>query len=241
MECKDINEKIYDYIEQQLSEEEMIKFEKHMVNCKSCQENYYRTEKIMIKLKNIEDIEPPIYLKHNILKKVREEKNVLKILRFKKYSYVAIFIFSVIVTSYSLGISNRVKDGTYDINYFDLKSKNDFSLNDNLYNSKIINDGHYVLEKEIRKEDKLNLFKYEILLHKDKVLKIYFENRSNHNVNLYVNDTKGNKIYKDFIISKNKNHRVELYTGKDIENDLYTINIEGDNIEGYVKIEITEK
>lgn len=102
MNCNDVCEKMYDYIENQLSQQDLKAFEEHMKNCTYCQQQYEQTEKLLIKLKNIKDIEPPKHLKYKILENIKKEQNPKKIIYFKKYSYVAATIAIFICSFYTL-------------------------------------------------------------------------------------------------------------------------------------------
>lgn len=118
MDCREVCEKIYDYIEHQLSQEELKEFEEHMKGCKHCQDEYYELEKVIVRLKNVKDIEPPKYLKDKILENIKkEEKQVSKILYFKKYSYVAATIAIFICGFYVIkAIENStIKNNVYNV------------------------------------------------------------------------------------------------------------------------------
>ena len=259
MECKDIHDKIYDYIEQQLSKEEATKFEEHMKKCNFCQEEYYKIEKIIIKLKNIKDVEPPKYLKDNILEKIKkEEKNKFKLLKTKKYCYAATTVSIIIGGAYALKAYDNTKnslynvDGAREVQEYNMKNGRAIkevteictdAVDSSSYSFKYL-DGEepYLYEKELKKEDEIDLFKHEILLYKDKVLKIYFENKSNDEIKLYVEDINENKVVNEILLDEIEREEIEIsIDDENIEKNLYTINIEGDNIEGHLKIEIVDK
>lgn len=331
MNCKEVREKICDHIEHQLSREEAKEFEEHMKHCKECQEEYYNLEKVIVKLKNVKDIEPPSQLKYKILDKIKEEKNKKsKILYFKKYSYVAATLVIFLGGFYMLkAIENSpVKNSLYSENKIEEYSQEisesttidtniasneqapeniidkEENLNKNIdeastdttniqsrsieqqdnnnqvekateqttniendnvpkvaseepnlqnaniqpfSNSRSIQTGigiEYLYEKTIDKENYITIFKHDIPLYKGQICSIYFENTSDENVIIYVEDIDGNKVSPDITVEKNLDNNMEFYmTDENLEQAVYTINVEGLNkntITGYLKIEIIE-
>lgn len=92
MECKKFRDLFSDYIDHQLNKEELKIFEKHMEECTECRNEFYKFEKMLLKLKQIKDFEPPKVLKSKIMTSVMSEENKrlnAKILNFRKYSSVA--------------------------------------------------------------------------------------------------------------------------------------------------------
>ena len=324
MDCKEVCEKMSDYIEYQLSEEETKQFEEHMKECKHCQDEYYNLEKLIVKLKNIKDIEPPSDLKYKILDSIKkEQKQKPKILYFKKYSYVAATIAIFIGGFYILtAIENSpIKSELYNENniekYTQTNSENNSlknvetfeqstsenitevqknitnsTINDNLKQESYIQEqinvytenttqtitdtqniatprvanqepdlqneniqpfnnsrmlqqdvnNNYLYEKTLDQESDLQLFKHDILLYKNQVCSVYFENTSNEDVILYVEDIDGNKVSQDTIVEKNSNNIMEFYIlDENLEQGIYTINVKAldkNIITGYLKVEV---
>ncbi|MDE6181618.1 MAG: zf-HC2 domain-containing protein, partial [Eubacteriales bacterium] len=63
MDCEIIRDLFSEYIENQLDEENLKLFEKHMEECQECRNEFYKFEKMLIRIKAIKDIEPPKELK----------------------------------------------------------------------------------------------------------------------------------------------------------------------------------
>ena len=331
MDCKEVCEKMFDYIEHQLSQEETKQFEEHMKECKYCQNEYYSLEKLIVKLKNIEDIEPSSDLKYKILDNIKkEQKQKPKILYFKKYSYVAATIAIFIGGFYILTAieNNPIKSELYNenniekyiqsnnenstlenvqtfgqstsedikevqksiTNKIDEQSNSDDTIREESYNqeqtslysestvqtttntenistprvtsqesdsqnesiqpfnsSRMLQkniDNNYLYEKTLDENINLQLFKHDILLYKNQVCKVYFENKSNEDIILYVEDIDGNKVSKDTIVEKNSNNIMEFYiVDEDLEQGIYTVNVETLNkniITGYLKVEVLQ-
>ncbi|WP_317368073.1 zf-HC2 domain-containing protein [uncultured Tyzzerella sp.] len=324
MNCREVCNKMYDYIEHHISQAEAIEFESHMKDCKKCQDEYYKREKVIIKLKNIKDIEPPSDLKHKILYSIKNEqktqKKSSKIAYFKRYSYVAAVMILFIGGFYTIKImeNSPVKNDIYNVNslenYTDVQKKtkeinnqqnaqnyldktsnevaskkritdntskveednisentkkiveetteNDTqqtSFRKNTHDIKVeespmvsnfraIQDNpnkNYFYEKTILKDDNMQNFKYDIALYKNQICSIYFENNSEENVSLFVENIDSEKVSQDILVEKKSNNIMEFYIKEsDCEQDVYTINIEaldGQKIDGYLKIEIFEK
>lgn len=329
MDCKEVCEKMPDYIEYQLSEEETKQFEEHMKECKHCQDEYYNLEKLIVKLKNIKDIEPPADLKYKILDNIKKEQKP-KILYFKKYSYVvatiAIFIggFYILtaienspikselynenniekytqtnnenntlksvetfeqstsenITEVQKNITNKidepsssndtVKQESYSQEQTNVYSENTTQTitdkeniatprvanqepdlqNENIQpfnNSRMLQqdvNNNYLYEKTLDEESNLQLFKHDILLYKNQVCSVYFENTSNEDVILYVEDIDGNKVSQDTIVEKNSNNVMKFYiVDENLEQGIYTINVETldkNIITGYLKVEVLQ-
>lgn len=99
MDCEIIRDLFSEYIENQLDEENLKLFEKHMEECQECRNEFYKFEKMLIRIKAIKDIEPPKELKNKIMNKVISEENKklnAKIINFRKYlSIASVFIIFV--------------------------------------------------------------------------------------------------------------------------------------------------
>lgn len=274
MDCKEVCNKMCDYIEHQLSQKEILIFEKHMKDCKQCQEEYYRLEKLIIKLKNIKDIEPPDNLKIKILDSIRNEVDKkdkkLNVIYLKKYSYVAVTLIFFISGFYILKNVNKIQIPTrmYSVikigdnkSSKSLEEKTDLSDNIDLKKEKryveskeklntsralqIDNSDSYLYEKKFSKEDNMENFKYDIPLYNDEVCNVYFENDSDNNIILFIENIDGKKVSNDIIVEKDSSNNMRFYMKEgDLEQDVYTVNVQITDkniIEGYLKIEILPK
>lgn len=348
MNCREVCNKMFDYIEHQLSQQELKNFEEHMKDCKNCQDEYYKLEKLIVKLKNVKDIEPPNNLKYKILENIKNEvkdKNKKSnIIYFKKYSYVAatmiLFLggFYILKAIENSPIKNDIYNATKIVDYSTTESKNniieknievttenitetttiieketkinnrniekpaetttivkeqtkqkidnkevvtqedltiaennskeDININNNtaraslqedtpdlkikeveiFNNSRVLqaNEGsNFYYEKTITKDTNMEIFKYDIALYKNQTCNVYFENNSEQNAYIYIENIDGKKVSQDTIVEKKSNNSMEFYmTEEKIEQDVYTINIKAEDknfIDGYLKIEILPK
>ena len=321
MDCREVCEKMYDYIEHQLSQEELKAFEEHMKDCKHCQDEYYKLEKITVKLKNIKDIDPPKDLKYKILENIKkEEKQAPKILYFKKYSYVAATIAIFICGFYiikamenspvknNIYIAQNIEQPTENITEHidqttspssteiegrelkeniepsteaitveetveqttveqtkDVASKDVIAQEDQniprmasrgmaetpntqaqLFNvpENTTDNDQYLYEKNITENMQVKSFKHDIALYKNQICSVSFENRTDEDVILYIQDIDGNKVSQDVVVNKKSSSTMEFYmTDEDREQDVYTINAESTNLnlQGYLKVEVMNK
>ena len=125
MDCKQIRDLFSNYIEQQLDEKELIDFEKHMKECEECGYEFYEFEKMILKIKQIKDLEPPGDLKSKIMAKVIAEENRRlnnKILNFRKYFSVAA-TFLVIFVGFAF-YKSFYNDKSKDYSNLSLKDEN---------------------------------------------------------------------------------------------------------------------
>ncbi len=76
MNCKDIEIKIIDFIDKQLSESESKLMQEHIDSCISCKANYEETMVLMGAFKNEEQITPSDDLRKNFLNQLDEEKQL---------------------------------------------------------------------------------------------------------------------------------------------------------------------
>ena len=118
MDCEKIRDLFSEYIEHQLEEKETVLFEKHMEECQQCRNEFYKFEKMIIRLKAIKDIDPPKELKDKIMKKVVSEENkklTAKIINFRKYASVAA-VFLILVFGFVYYKNNLIKSPDLNVN-----------------------------------------------------------------------------------------------------------------------------
>ena len=73
MKCEDIQEKLSAYIDGVTSPEERAVIEEHLSSCHACKETLSDLEKTMSYVKNLEEVDPPVWLSQKVMTKVREE------------------------------------------------------------------------------------------------------------------------------------------------------------------------
>ena len=164
MNCREVCNKMFDYIEHQLSQQEIKEFEEHMKDCKNCQDEYYKLEKLIVKLKNIKDIEPPNNLKYKILEniksEIKEQNKKSNIIYFKKYSYIAATMILFVGGFYTLkAIENSpVKNDIYNVtvidNYSTTESESNIIEKNTETTTENINETTTIIEKEIKTSKK---------------------------------------------------------------------------------------
>lgn len=106
--CNDIKEKISLYIEGESEEDDRLKIESHITECKICKQYYNEMKKILYELNNINEIDIPENLHNNIMNEVRkinieQKKNKSK----RMISAAACFIGMCVVTFTLLDIQNK--------------------------------------------------------------------------------------------------------------------------------------
>lgn len=263
MNCNQVCEKMYDYIENQLSQQDLKAFEEHMKNCTHCQQQYEQTQKLLIKLKNIKDIEPPTYLKYKILENIKKEEKSKKIIYFKKYRYIAVTIGILACSFYTLKIiENYTQKTTLYTNTQNLsktrqieqpqqsEQQADFqppaktkAIEPQSQPTSNTENNNYSYTKNITKDDKTKIFKHDIALYKNYICNVSFENNDNKNVILYVEDIDGNKVSTDTLVLKNNSGNMQFYiNNEDFQQDVFTIVVEtkGENLNGLLNIEILQ-
>ena len=72
MSCHDIQEKLNDYIEQELSEEQSRQIEMHLNTCPECREELSDLKVVLSLTRNLDEVEPPPFLAKRIMANVRE-------------------------------------------------------------------------------------------------------------------------------------------------------------------------
>ena len=73
MECKEIEDKLSSYIDNQLSSEERMIVAEHLKECSKCSLVMEELKKTVAHIQTIEETEPPPWLEQKIMSKVREE------------------------------------------------------------------------------------------------------------------------------------------------------------------------
>ena len=73
MQCNDIQEKLSVYIEGDISSEERMLIDEHLKSCQQCNETIAEMKKTTEYVRNLGDIEPPIWLTQKIMTKIRSE------------------------------------------------------------------------------------------------------------------------------------------------------------------------
>jgi hypothetical protein len=73
MDCKDIREKFSAYIDDVLSTQEKMVIDEHLKSCPECAEALADLKKTVEHVKDLETVEPPVWMKQKIMAKVRAE------------------------------------------------------------------------------------------------------------------------------------------------------------------------
>ena len=73
MECSDIQQRLSAYIEDIISSEEKGLIEEHLKSCQQCNESLGDLKKTLEYVQNLEEIEPPPWLKQKVVARVRSE------------------------------------------------------------------------------------------------------------------------------------------------------------------------
>lgn len=253
MDCQKALDKMSEYIDYQLSDEESIIFENHMKDCENCQKEFATLENIVLKLKNIEDIEPPSYLKENIMKAIIEDSKPKKFLDFKvnsniinfgkKYSLVAsILLFFVVYNTFiKTTPQEQIQPNMENARAMQMSFDDNSGIVENRGIS--LPTAPYNYEKTILEEDEMNLFSHYISLEKGMFCEFSFENTSNHNVRIHLENSQGQSVYESSIIPKNS-IEIVTYSMNDVEDDakeVFGIIISGDYpLKGIFNVDISE-
>jgi len=115
MDCKKFEEGYFEFLYDDLSDEESSAYKEHMNICKECRKIYKDAEKIKLIFNNMEQVEPEEYLMDKIKEKAMNYKRKYPIRLFDflpriKLAFSAIFILILII-----GVSYIQKD--FNINY----------------------------------------------------------------------------------------------------------------------------
>ncbi|WP_303865081.1 DUF4349 domain-containing protein [Alkalibaculum bacchi] len=97
MDCKELEGKIDDYIDELLSVEETVGIKRHLEQCEKCQNNYREMKNTVDTIKSIELEKVPENFSQKIIKQIKTRKKGNKMKRFLPYA--AVFIVGVLITS----------------------------------------------------------------------------------------------------------------------------------------------
>ena len=113
MDCPQIRELISSYIDKELSEEEVLEFEKHIKSCKDCYDEYLSLLKVVKRINSIEELPLPEDFKEELSNKLGEikmEESKSKMHIHKRFSnwksLAAIFVIGVFLSGILLGQLN---------------------------------------------------------------------------------------------------------------------------------------
>ena len=73
MECNNIRKKISAYIEGVIISEERVLIEEHLKSCQKCNEYFTDMEKTIEYVHSLENIEPPVWLTHKVMARIKSE------------------------------------------------------------------------------------------------------------------------------------------------------------------------
>lgn len=73
MECNNFQQKLSDYIEGIISSEELALIEEHLKTCSTCNKSFADIKKTLSYARDLEDIEPPAWLRDKIMSRIKTE------------------------------------------------------------------------------------------------------------------------------------------------------------------------
>lgn len=256
MDCKKISQKMMDYNDVQLKDDEIIEFENHMKNCAKCRKEFDEITNTLKSLKLIEELEVPTHINQNIMKILERNKNRKKI--YIKNISLLVCVGSIISIIYIVNIKdiNQKTSPVTQSNIPKLKTPATFSLNENTLKEKVnINKDikedikeDINIKEEVNKDDKISHYKKGIYAMNKNIMSIMFENKSNNRVSLYVTNKYENIISEKFTIQANNTFNEEIHLKLYDKNNLYNINMEiiedkynksikNNFLNGYIKVE----
>lgn len=240
MNCDEARDKMSEYIDYQMRDEELEAFENHMKDCESCQNEFAILESMVLKLKNIEDIEPPSYLSENIMNAIMKEVTQKKVVPFRRYSLVASILAFFVVC----GVVSRVipERQSYD---YDLPNARTMQIAFDDSNESVIEGrgiaiptAPYNYEKNLSLTDEMMLFSHYVLLQDDMTLTFHFSNTSNYDIRIYLENSNGESVYPSSVIEKGSEATM-TYSVNSGESDVFGIIISSEHIlEGNFTVDI---
>lgn len=239
MKCEEACDKMIDYIDQQLPQEELKPFEEHMKNCATCQEEFENLEKLIIKLKNIKDLNPSDNLKRRILSNIEtldnKKNKIIKVNFYKKYLYIASSIFVLFSCVYlfkynqnsNITISIEEMNTTYSDNIPKLRDVREAIIKEN-----------YTYSKNITKDMKTKIFRHDFVMLQDNICSIYFENTGLSDVVIRIEDIDGNINNSISILPKTSN-TFSFKSSQQQKEQIYSVILEckDKSLSGNLKIE----
>lgn len=246
MECKDITYKFSEYIDNNLSEEELIIFEEHINKCKKCQKELNDFKKMVLDLKNIEDLEPPKNLKSKIMNNIKENSNSKQIkyktIIFRRYSYAAVLVFAILIGGITLsrlkldGVNNlEDKNKDLEVASFEENYNNRSIINQNDTN---IQDNRIILDNEVSKnlDESINIksgtfneepgksyFEYEMNIEENTSIKILVNNKSDTDISIHLEDPYKNRIGEIYVIKRDNSDFITFEIKNVHENPVYSV------------------
>jgi hypothetical protein len=102
MTCREIEERLSAYLDEPLPAEERRKVEEHLASCRSCARVLADLRKTVGLVRGLGEVEPPPWLRQNIMTRVREDaapkkKGILKTLFFPLHIKVPIQAFAMVL------------------------------------------------------------------------------------------------------------------------------------------------
>ena len=210
-------------------------------------EKYTQTNNENNTLKSVETFEQSTSeniteVQKNITNKIDEPSSSNDIIKQESYSQEQTNVYSENTTQ-TITDTENIATPRVANQEPDLQNENIQPFNNSRMLQQDVNN-NYLYEKTLDEESNLQLFKHDILLYKNQVCSVYFENTSNEEVILYVEDIDGNKVSQDTIVEKNSNNVMKFYiVDENLEQGIYTINVESldkNIITGYLKVEVLQ-
>src|SRR4030042_6381940 len=73
MKCNDFQQKLSDYIEGIISSEEQALIEAHLKSCSTCNESLANMKRTMSYARDLDNIEPPAWLREKVMSRIKTE------------------------------------------------------------------------------------------------------------------------------------------------------------------------
>jgi hypothetical protein len=81
MDCKTVRDQLGKYMDDSASKREKKAIEEHLSTCRECSSALEELQKTIVRLGEIEDVEPPAWLSRKVMAKIRDERQKMPLLR----------------------------------------------------------------------------------------------------------------------------------------------------------------
>lgn len=85
MDCIQVQELISEYVDNMLEEQDRKKIDLHLQECPQCRSDFEQLKDIVLMFNNIEAVKPPQDFKKSVMKKIRQEVGIKKVIFGKRY------------------------------------------------------------------------------------------------------------------------------------------------------------
>lgn len=119
MDCRDVQGRLAEFLEETTSAEEKKDLEEHLAACPSCRVAYEDLKRAVVLMRDLDEVEPPPYLSHKIMAHVREEAEerarggVLRRLFFPLHVKLPIEVFAVfLIAAFTFQVYRTIESDT---------------------------------------------------------------------------------------------------------------------------------